>query len=111
MSTPEDLAGLTPEQEEAVLGVMVAKAEDATWAGVSLSAADWSEASDIERAAWVKAGRRVAAIRAAWAGRAAQGSRGTLEVLAEIDGGEAHDENLLAATVLGVAQAMVGRRG
>jgi hypothetical protein len=100
-------AGLGPEQERELLAVLIAAAEHARWCGV---VPDWDDASEIERVAWATAGRRIALQQARWIGLAAQGPRAAAGVAAELDGGEEHDQILLAEGLLAAAAVIRGGR-
>jgi hypothetical protein len=105
-----ELAHATPEELAAASPVLTAAAEGYLWAGGAVDARLWESCRPEERAALIAAGRRVAAIKAAWVGRASQGEIATAEVLAEVDGGEEHDELQLRAGMAGLRRALEARR-
>lgn len=72
-------------------------------AGGTLTLRDWADLDEPERAAFVSAGLALEVDRALRAATAAKDEQGALRVLAEVDGGEAHDDALLRDAVARLA--------
>lgn len=101
-SAPETDPG--PDLPGEARAVLVEHARMFLAAGGSLSLDDWGALYGAERAAFVAAGRELAVRQAVRIGEAAQGDLAALRVLAEIDGGQAHDDARLAIAVRQLAR-------
>lgn len=77
------------QAEDRVVAAMILEARAFLGAGGVLSWRDWREMDDSERAAFVEAGKTLAAERAAQTGIASQSLAGAIQVGSEADGGEA----------------------
>ena len=102
------IAGVTPEQAPQARDALT---QHALWyleSGGTLSLSDWAELDQLERVAFVAAGRHMAIKQAERIGLAMQGEIGALKLRAEVDQGRAHDAALLSAAV---DQVAAQRRG
>jgi hypothetical protein len=107
------IAGLDPETETTpkLRAVLTEHARLFLQTGGSLSLQEWSDLSDVERAAFVAAGKALDVEQAIRIGQASRGDLAALRVQAEIDGGRAHDDALLSTAVCATAKALGGSRG
>lgn len=96
---PDEIAELGSDPR--VLTVLTGQAEAFLTAGGVVPPRSWLSLSEVERAALVAAGQRRQVAQAVRGGRASSGE--VLEVLAEVDGGVAHDDALMASVVRAIA--------
>lgn len=108
---PPDCADLPDTVRAHAQAILVTHAELFLQAGGTLTLSDWAGLDDTERAAFVSAGKRREVDRALRYGNAARGNLDALRVLAEVDGGVAHDDELLRGAVASLAKLNGGPRG
>ncbi len=113
MSLLRDIAGLYGEADDQdsrakLAAVLTGHARYFLQAGGSISLQDWLSLDQAERAAFSAAGRTLQIEQAIRIGTAAQGDLAAMRVQAELDGGKAHDDSLLAAAVRALAAATNG---
>ena len=98
---PEDVAD---ENTKQLLPLLVEAAGHFLGSGGVVSLQEYCELSRVERVAMSAAGKRRDVELAVRAAKASQGDAGLALVAAEVDGGEAHDEMMLAAAVSAIAK-------
>lgn len=117
MSLLRDVARLygDPEDEaerSKLAAILTGHARHYLQGGGSVSLQDWLSLDLAERAAFAAAGKSLQVEQAVRIGQAARGDLAALRVLAELDGGRAHDDALLSAAVRSLAKAAEeGRHG
>ena len=98
---PEDVS--SPETKQ-LIPVLVETARHFLVSGGVVSLQEYCELTRVERVAMSAAGKRRDVELAVRAAKASQGEAGLALVAAEVDGGEAHDEMMLAAAVSAIAK-------
>ncbi|MBX3467184.1 MAG: hypothetical protein KF878_09845 [Planctomycetes bacterium] len=88
-----------PEDQDQALAVLLDAATHFLMGGGVLSLQDWAAMDTRDRAVFVRAGRKVRAWQAAQTGLAAQGHLHALKVMADVDGGQAHDDAVMTAAL------------